>query len=113
MEQIFGKNIYQKGWPVSRRDIKLALGVDPDNDEEDNNVEAYAEFMDMVEEDGKVSRSKRKRKGRSREISNEEGRNVRQRPKSGSKKTQNIPKSRPSKKYHREYSYPRPNSRNK
>ena len=42
LAQIFGKAIYQKGWPVSRKDIKLALGIDPDKDEDDMQEEAFA-----------------------------------------------------------------------
>ena len=34
----------------------MALGIDPENDEEDNDEEAYAEFMEMVEEDEKRGR---------------------------------------------------------
>jgi len=30
--KIFGDVVNQPGWPVGRKDIKRALGIDPDND---------------------------------------------------------------------------------
>ena len=47
--KIFGDVVTKPGWPVGRRDIKLALGINPDNDPDDNNREAVAEFMEMAE----------------------------------------------------------------
>lgn len=81
--EIFGKVIFSKGWPVSRRDIKLALGLNPDNDEDDENREAFGEFMEMAEKEAQDS-FKRK-----------------------SKVAKDMPHSRPSKKVHKDVSAPK------
>jgi hypothetical protein len=63
----------------------LALGIDPDNEDNDN-VEGIAELMEMAEADKQKSKAKVRAKSTKPNI------------------TQGIPESKPSKKIHRDVS---------
>jgi hypothetical protein len=86
LEKIFGKAIYQKGWPVGRKEIKLALGIDPDDDEDDLQREAYAGVMKMMEKNRSMSKKRAASKSKVRldAIAKE------------------VPESHPSKRYHQD-----------
>jgi hypothetical protein len=46
LKEIFGNAIFRQGWPISRKEIKIALGIEETN----NVVEQLGEFMEMAQE---------------------------------------------------------------
>ena len=44
LRSIFGNAIFRKGWPVSRKEIRMALGIE----EPSSAVEQLGEFMEMA-----------------------------------------------------------------